>query len=401
MGRYKVTTESGKQFIITTETTAGQSDGIQSPTPSTGIGKIASGISTLARETSPLTSTPGRFLESKGKKTKDAVNSIISNLVSSPFQGVDKAIIGRAALGTAASIATDLAPFTPQEMSIAMGSESLPVGISAATRGFQKSSVNRALQVPKQIREGRLLKGEPTVGEEFLSFDEFTTGNKNEIFGKASAGIKRLGAKVRAKINEITIKGRGQSGVSPFTKEVNEPFISTSDIANKIDELISETQSAFGQNSGQAKQLIRFKKNFMSGKPERLNFRQANELREQLGDVVGRRFNKESGDLPELVQAQRSMFAELRNQIGKLSPDIDEALGRQHALFDIRNTVLPEASKGYVEIPRSFTELLSRPVFANVRLATFLKRTGNTRGTGTAARAGQVALENKDNNEPR
>src|SRR3990167_9355809 len=397
MGRYKVTTESGKQFIITTETTAGQSDGIQSPTPSTGIGKIASGISTLARETSPLTSTPGRFLESKGKKTKDAVNSIISNLVSSPFQGGGKAILGRAALGTAASVATDYAPFTPQEIAITLGGAVLPAGISAATRGIQKSSVNRALQVPKQIREGRLLKGEPTVGEEFLSFDEFTTGDKNEIFGKASAGIKRLGAKVRAKINEITIKGGGQKGVPPFTKDINEPFIRTSDIAGKIDPLISEAQSAFGQNSSQARQLIRFKQNFMSGKPERLNFRQANELREQIGDVVGRRFNKESGDLPELVQAQRSMFAELRNQIGKISPDIDEALGRQHALFDIKNTVLPEASKGYTEIPRNFIELLSRPVFANVRLATFLKRMGDTRGGGIVTRAGQMKLESKEN----
>ena len=325
--------------------------------------KVIQGISL------PLTNPVTQKLEDIGKKVKSSVQESLSNIASYPTSPKISPELKAIPL-TGLSAITEAAPFTPSEQSIAIGSEMIPITMIKSVIGkFPKSLVNRFFNAPKDIAEGRLLKGKVPLGEEVLEnprLRQYRINDKKEIFNRAFAEIKKIGVEVKKKINNFP-----------------ESFdISSQELADSINPLIQEVKDSFGDISREARRLTIFKKAFMSGKPDFLDFKSANNLRESLGESIGKRFGKEMSDIPELLQAQRMIYAKLRDKISRISPDLSDLLSQQHVLFEIKRSVMPAAAKGFEKIPQSGIGLLTAPIDANVKLANQLKNLSEARGVG-------------------
>lgn len=77
---------------------------------------------------------------------------------------------------------------------------------------MSESMANRGTPTPKAIRESRLEKGQPTVGEDRLSLPkdqvgDLATNNPKTTFNTAKVAIENLNQKIKGKINELFAKG--------------------------------------------------------------------------------------------------------------------------------------------------------------------------------------------------
>lgn len=360
------------------------------PEKPTAIGK---GVDIMERMvTAPMTSPPSQFLERKGQQVKSAAQGAISNLMTRPHSG-KVPDVARAAVGTAASTLVDVAPFTPSELAIAIGSEFAP-GL-LPRRG--KNIANRYVNAPKDIREGRFVKDETTVGEELLQRPKYISQDKKKVFKGIRKDVVDLSKSVKSKIESIYRGGKSEAeNMSPFNAPRNEPFIRTKEIADSIDPIIKQARDDFGATSNEYKRLIDLKNDWLSGKPDTIDIRRANELRESLGDTIGKRFNKEVDELPEVMQARRDMWVTLRRKIGEFSPEVDSALKEQHSLLDIMNSVKGEAAKGYYNFPNNAAEFLLSPISKNIRLAKNMYHAPGTRGVGGVVSGLSNAMKKKD-----
>lgn len=145
---------------------------------------------------------------------------------------------------------------------------------------------------------------------------------------------------------------------TPFTGFKKQPAVKTSEIADAINPSIEEAINVYGKDSWTVKRLQKFKDNFQSGKPEYLDFKSLNKLREDIGANLGKKgFGKNPDELTEQVFAQRLMFSKIRDLVGSMSPKLNKLLNQQHMFFDIRDSVSPVAAKGYEDVPRSISNL--------------------------------------------
>lgn len=317
-----------------------------------------------------------KFLQGAGSRVKDVVQKSIGNLAE---RGLNPLVAG-----TMATVA-ELAPFSPSEFSLAAGAETAPL-ISGIGKSTAKGIANRYAQTPKAIREAKLRSGEPTVGEDILSEPSVISNDKGVAFGKIKQLSETLGGKVQGLIDKITKSGTPKDqSMAPFNAPRSNPAISTKEIADSIDPVIKSVGTSSGVDSPRYQSLLRFKEQWLSGKPEFVDFKTANNIRTELGSEVGRGFDKMGDDLADRVLAQRMMWGKLRQKIGQISPEMDELLQRQHKLIDISNSLAPEASKGYEKIPTSIPEMLVSPVSTNMRLANFMNKASESRGGGAVA----------------
>ena len=333
-----------------------------------------------------------KFLESAGGAVKEAAQSSLGNLTE---KGLNPYLSG--ALATA----TELAPFKPSEFATVVAAEASPALAGKVTEPIGASMANRYANAPKLIREGRLSKGVPTEvgnriggesgvgeeilklnqplpkGKEYLKVPEITSNNKTVAYNQADYGIRKLGNEARKEISRVSSEGASQApnNANPFTKPQDFPSIRTKDLTEGIDSVIASSR-----DDGIIQKLENLKQSYL--KKDFLNFKEANDLREELGGVVGKSFNKDTSQIPEAIEAQRNMFGILRNKLGQISPKLDEILQRQHALFDVRTSLAPEASLGYSKIPQTLGQLVTSPS-KNLGIADLLYNTiPNTRGVG-------------------
>lgn len=145
---------------------------------------------------------------------------------------------------------------------------------------------------------------------------------------------------------------------TPFTGFKKQPAVKTSEIADAVNPAIDEAINVYGKDSSIVKRLQKFKDNFMSGKPEYLDFKSLNKLREDIGANLGKKgFGKDADELTEQVFAQRLMFSKIRDLVGSISPKLNKLLNQQHMFFDIRDSVKPVVAKGYEDVPRNLSNL--------------------------------------------
>lgn len=152
--------------------------------------------------------------------------------------------------------------------------------------------------------------------------------------------------------------------------------INTKEVADSIDPIMARVAENRGTNDAAYKALVRLKNGWLQSKPEVGDFLQGNNWRINLGDEVGKGFNKETSAIPEVVEAQMRMWQTLRNKIGEIDPKLDDLLDLQHKVIDIKNSVKPEAALGYSK--HGITDYVKSPIETmqrNVGLADTLQNT--------------------------
>lgn len=315
---------------------------------------------------------PGEFdqkrqiLEAAGNKVKQSALGAEGNIVSNISELAAKHLPSYLANavqkiagvgGGAVATATELAPTTPGDFASMAAGEMLPPMASGAMRGTAESVANRWANAPKWIREARLEKGLPSVGEDVLNLPKGEVGDlavndKKAAFNAAKMAEQSLGQKIRSKIDELFKSG---------TDGVNK-----NDVANSMDEYASKLDAP------DAERLMSFKEGWLKGKPDNLDFKLLNQERVKLGEEIGKDFGKTSPELAHKTEAQKAMWQFLRNKLGELSPELDEMLQLQHKVMDIKNSVKPEAALGYTPVAETWRKALLSPLTKNVGLADFV-----------------------------
>lgn len=132
-----------------------------------------------------------------------------------------------------------------------------------------------------------------------------------------------------------------------FTGTKQGPNVDIRPVKESLTPILEDLKTSFGEGSPQYQSMLKFRDNFFADKPDFMDIKSANKLRQTLGDTVGKNFSKEPGDIRDITDAQRIMYGEIRDQLGRASPQLDELLTLQHKLLDIKNSLKPEASLGY------------------------------------------------------
>lgn len=307
-------------------------------------------------------------LQRGGEKVKKSVNESLGNIASKASEmGVPPEV--SALVATGGSMLADL-PFTPQEMSVAIGGEAaVPAIYGKSLREVPKEIMNRWANAPASLAEDRLRKGLPTMGEEFLK-SKPSSYDKKEIYESAKKGIQAIGNQVKKEVDNVVKTGGNRDYIDKSSLAENPEALN-----NVIDDMIGSIQK--WDTKGEATKLLTRVKNSAA-----LDFKTANQFRELIGDYIGRGFRKE--EAPEKIMAMRDIFGSLRQKIGEISPMVDNLLKAQHGLYQRGESVFKEVARGYPKASTVFETLVSR----NPRLATAIESAGNTRGVGGLAYAG-------------
>lgn len=312
--------------------------------------------------------------EDLGKEVKGAAQESIGNLVErgmNPYAGA------------VASAATEMAPFTPSEFATAAAGELAPVAVSRVLESPAKSMANRFINAPKNIRESALMKAPvtadiereaPKLGEQYLSMEGAPiTNNKETIFNWSRFNIKNLSNQARDIINNL-------SSSSPVQIPKSE-IIDKDVLDNVLDKMIQDSSKYEADRS-----IVDLLQKVRSS--DSIDLPTANKLREIMGSEVGKKFTRLVDDLPGLTDAQKAIFSSLRQKIGQISPALDKILSKQHDLFNVQWSVLPDAAKGFERPSMSLFEMMKGPVESNLQLANAMNRLGERTGARTAAAAG-------------
>lgn len=226
------------------KTTAQKASEYSAREPEINVNSPANMAATLTNFANPFPSSPSinpikalegkrQFLEGAGRKVKESVIGSEGNIVSGISEmahkylpeTLAKAVSGLvAAGGGAAASATQLTPTRPSDFATEAAMGLLGPIASQGTRGVQTGIANRNLQAPKLIREGRYMKGQPTVGEIALDTPKGTAdlavSNKDTMYKRAQEAIDVLGQKIKSRINEIYQKSSAEKPGTTITEKV-------------------------------------------------------------------------------------------------------------------------------------------------------------------------------------
>ena len=213
----------------------------------------------------------------------------------------------------------------------------------------------------------------------------------NEVYERGALGEPVLSRVEPFDVNSPPVKSGGTTrkvyDTSPIDQQTTgtlgeaiptgikpEFAIRTKDLVEPLNSEIAKAESVFGSDSRQVSQLKNFRDTFLTGKPEYLDFQQANSIRSAMGEEVGKAFNKLPGDISNTDYAMKTVWENLRNKIGEVSPELSDLLDRQHRLIEIRRSVIPEAARGYGDVPQGVFEAAVSPVSKNIGVADYLNR---------------------------
>ena len=386
--------------------------------PTVGLKTVPQIVTGLTRFANPFPTSPTanpvamlegkrKFLESAGQQVKESEQGSIGNIVSKtselarkylPKELADTVQTISGLGGGAAATVAQFQPFTPSEFALQSGMSILPVALSQGTKGIQSQIANRNLQAPKLIRESRYSSGKPSVGEVALNTPEKTadlaTSNKDKIYKESNRAINVLGEKIKNTIANVFKSGESSASrnMNPFSQAQDLPSLNTKEVADSVNPILNSIGRSQGADSPTFKAVMELKNRFVRMNGDAMNFLDANRARIDLGEEIGKSFNKDTSAIPEIVEAQRAIWASLRNKIGQLSPDLDEMLKLQHDLLDVRTSALPEASLGYTKTPSTVIDLIKKP-FRSIKVAKFLGKTLPDQGSKAGAVVGLASSQ--------
>lgn len=199
--------------------TAGNPEGVALPKTPSGL------VNTVAQKTSEVLTDPRsmfglRQLEQGKDAVKGAVQGVISDVVRSP-NNMNPAV--RATLGTAASMATDVAPFSPTEMASTVVGPLMGGGQAKSLAAKGDEFANRYMETPNSVGLPRLNKGEQPLGQETLhSIPEFEGGPATKAYAQAKQLLNETETKVRELLSKL--KSDATTPDAPVQGPQNKPL---------------------------------------------------------------------------------------------------------------------------------------------------------------------------------
>lgn len=292
-------------------------------------------------------------LEGAGNKVKNAVQESISNIVSSPI--ASQYPTTKAVLGTAASLGTSFAPFTPSEFGgYVAGSIVNKLGPAYKAQQLEKSAIekaNRYYNAPASVYGPRLDKGKPTIGEASLRIPELTETNPIKQYHQA----KQIMDSAESQIDDVLSRMDTQSSVpsgDPLMpgNPAKGDYVDLNEAKIAVRSVISEAQQ-FGDEVGS---ILKFLDNFLESRPRYVMPKDANIMRRMLDGAINRAWNRQN--VGPNIEAMQNAANSIRIQLANKSPELAQLLNKQSTLFDTILSLRPAAGKGY--LGRTSTESL-------------------------------------------
>ena len=324
--------------------------GVPVPAASGPVGAVAQKTSEVL--TDPRSMFGLRQLEDAKNTVKGSVQNVISDVVRSPNNMNPTA---RAALGTAASMAVDAAPFSPTEFgNYAFG----PLKSEFVAQGLENKAgqfANRYMDTTPSVGGPRLDKGKLPLGEETLkNIPEFSGGGPTKAYAQAKQLFSETENKVHELLNKmgsakpepVDIVGKGVLGEPVIERTVSKPgpvAIDLQKAKNSIQDLIQEKI-----NNGltpQARQIQAWADRFFKSKPDFPDAKQTRIIRSGLDQEIGAAHNAER--MAPIKEAMKYVADNFRGQLAEKSPEFAALMKRESTLFDIMDNFRSRAQKGY------------------------------------------------------
>lgn len=276
---------------------------------------------------------PLALAEKVGTETKQRVQSVISDQLTQPREAIIPEEVP-AAIGTAASAAVEMAPFTPLELAGAIAGEVAPVAFLGTRTKFAETIGNKFLNTPLKILKKDFDKGVKSQGATLIEKTNLT-GSREEVFNKSLYEINKLENQLEKVLD-----------TAPTDK-----LIDKFDVAEKLDDLLNEYKKS-AVSEAEIRKIKNVQYEFLRNLPDKFTAKTANEIKRAIYRKVGEKAYITKTN-PVRVEAERTLASALREQIEKIVPSIKSLNKEQGQYIGIRDSLLSAIPSESKSIPAS------------------------------------------------
>ena len=298
----------------------------------------------------PFSLKPIQKLQDLGEQVTTEVRSLGEKFVSSP-NVLSQIPTTKAVIGTLFDTLVEVLPLTPQEMSIAVGSEIFPKALSKANKlkTLQRKVANEFLDTDVKILQKERRTGVKTLADKFQEKIRSgkLKGSRSEIADQADEIVKEYEHAVQNKISKIT-KEENAAKFNVITRDK---------ISRAFDE--AKEDLIAGLDNKVEKQINRLKKEFMNDSRLYGDLSYWNNIKRKLYRQIGdKNYIKDTAS--HVINTKKNIARVIKEEIEKIIPDIKELNLRQGEYLVIRdslNMILAKTEKkGIQEALKSFVK---------------------------------------------
>lgn len=318
----------------------------------------------------PMNSLPIKTAEEVGGDVKKSAQSAIGNIVANappkfiPQSAVEPYQRAKLGAGLAASTVTELAPFTPSELTIAAGGEMLPGALVPKTISEKVPNAigNILLDTSNRVLEKELSKGAENSGIKLIE-SELGQGSRHSLLNQSAAKIDGLEKQISGIVNS------------------SNGTINKYDLVNGIDDMAAKMDLP-GIYPAEVRRIQRVIDNFLSKQPDQIPIQMANDIKRQIYSMVG---NK--GYLTQtpsvIVATQKTLANALKTEIEKIIPGIADLNAQQGKFMGFRDMLVHASAPDSKSVTKALYGAFEEN--AGLRTGRMLHDLPRTRGVGGVA----------------